>query len=55
MMYLRDHGFPQVGGALLLSPWLDLSTSFNSWEENAVRARLALVLRYRWADQPWVR
>ncbi|BGP54244.1 hypothetical protein JCM8202v2_001821 [Rhodotorula sphaerocarpa] len=34
MMYLRDHGFAQVGGAILLSPWLDLSTSFNSWEEN---------------------
>lgn len=51
MMYLRDHGFAQVGGAILLSPWLDLSTSFNSWEENEVRPRLSLIWRWRWADQ----
>ncbi|GJN94776.1 hypothetical protein Rhopal_007868-T1 [Rhodotorula paludigena] len=34
MMYLRDSNLPQVGGAVLLSPWLDLSTSFESWELN---------------------
>ena len=36
-MYLRDVGLPQVGGAILLSPWVDLSTSFTSWDENKVR------------------
>jgi len=36
MMYLRDSGLPQVAGALLLSPWVDMSTSFASWEENKV-------------------
>ncbi|KPV72921.1 uncharacterized protein RHOBADRAFT_55585 [Rhodotorula graminis WP1] len=34
MMYLRDTKLPQVGGAILLSPWVDLSTSFKSWDEN---------------------
>ncbi|GAA5824532.1 hypothetical protein JCM3770_002553 [Rhodotorula araucariae] len=34
MMYLRDAKLPQVGGAILVSPWSDLSTSFASWNEN---------------------
>ncbi|BGP43966.1 hypothetical protein JCM10450v2_008181 [Rhodotorula kratochvilovae] len=34
MMYLRDTKLPQVGGAILVSPWSDLSTSFASWNEN---------------------
>lgn len=36
VMYLRDHGYPKVGGVMLLSPWLDLTTSFGSWKENSV-------------------
>ncbi|GAA5976331.1 hypothetical protein JCM11641_005983 [Rhodosporidiobolus odoratus] len=34
MLYLRDSGLPQVGGAVLLSPWLDLTASLSSWDEN---------------------
>lgn len=37
LMYLRDNHLPQVGSAMLLSPWLDLTTSFGSWVENRVR------------------
>ncbi|GAA5963897.1 hypothetical protein JCM8115_002748, partial [Rhodotorula mucilaginosa] len=33
-MFLRDQGFSEVGGMMLLSPWLDLTTSFESWHEN---------------------
>lgn len=43
-MFLRDQGFPQVGGLMLLSPWLDLTTSFGSWHENRVRPRLQVAL-----------
>lgn len=35
-MFLRDQGFSEVGGMMLLSPWLDLTTSFESWHENRV-------------------
>ncbi|GAA5862557.1 hypothetical protein JCM3774_001057 [Rhodotorula dairenensis] len=41
-MYLRDQGFPQVGGLMLLSPWLDLTTSFGSWHENRHRDFLTI-------------
>ncbi|GAA6021556.1 hypothetical protein JCM8202_002330 [Rhodotorula sphaerocarpa] len=34
MQYLRDSGLPQVGAAFLLSPWCDMSTSFESWNKN---------------------
>ncbi|BGP18273.1 hypothetical protein JCM10213_007904 [Rhodosporidiobolus nylandii] len=34
MMYLRDEGLPQVGGAVLLSPWVDMTASLGSWDEN---------------------
>ncbi|BGP26282.1 hypothetical protein JCM10295v2_005228 [Rhodotorula toruloides] len=34
MLYLRDEKLPQVGGAVLLSPWVDLTSSFASWDEN---------------------
>lgn len=34
MQYLRDAGLPQVGAAYLLSPWCDLTTSFESWNRN---------------------
>ncbi|KAI9490200.1 alpha/beta hydrolase fold-domain-containing protein [Zychaea mexicana] len=32
MLYLRDHGLPQPEGAVLLSPWVDLSFSYPSWD-----------------------
>lgn len=41
-MFLRDQGFPQVGGLMLLSPWLDLTTSFESWHENRNRDFLTI-------------
>ncbi|GAA5976481.1 hypothetical protein JCM10908_005515 [Rhodotorula pacifica] len=41
-MFLRDQGYPQVGGMLLLSPWLDLTTSFESWHENRNRDFLTI-------------
>ncbi|EGU12195.1 putative Monocarboxylate permease [Rhodotorula toruloides ATCC 204091] len=34
MLYLRDEKLPQVGGAILLSPWVDLTSSLASWDEN---------------------
>ncbi|KAF9325937.1 hypothetical protein BGZ91_002186 [Linnemannia elongata] len=36
MMYQRDHGLPMASKALLLSPWLDLTMSCESWETNSV-------------------
>lgn len=35
MMYLRDEGLPLPGGAILLSPWVDLTMSCASWDTNA--------------------
>lgn len=35
MMYLRDNGYPLPGGAILFSPWVDLTMSCRSWEDNA--------------------
>ncbi|KAG9013607.1 hypothetical protein FRB94_001712 [Tulasnella sp. JGI-2019a] len=35
LMYLRDHKLPLPGGAILLSPWVDLTMSCASWETNA--------------------
>ncbi|GAA5884795.1 hypothetical protein JCM3774_006767, partial [Rhodotorula dairenensis] len=34
IQYLRDAELPQVGAAYLLSPWCDLTTSFESWHRN---------------------
>lgn len=36
IQYLRDADLPQVGAAYLLSPWCDLTTSFESWNRNGV-------------------
>ncbi|KAF9917044.1 hypothetical protein FBU30_001032 [Linnemannia zychae] len=36
MMYQRDHGLTTVSKALLLSPWLDLTMSCESWETNSM-------------------
>jgi acetyl esterase/lipase len=36
LLYLRDNDMPLPGGAVLQSPWCDLTKSFRSWEENAV-------------------
>ncbi|KAK7686726.1 hypothetical protein QCA50_010326 [Cerrena zonata] len=35
MMYLRDNKYPLPGGAVLMSPWVDLTMSCDSWESNA--------------------
>lgn len=35
MYYLRDNDYPLPGGAMLFSPWVDLSLSCDSWETNA--------------------
>ncbi|KAI0081103.1 hypothetical protein K474DRAFT_1764451 [Panus rudis PR-1116 ss-1] len=35
MMYLRDNGYPLPGAAILMSPWVDLTMSCDSWESNA--------------------
>ncbi|TCD68296.1 hypothetical protein EIP91_011155 [Steccherinum ochraceum] len=35
MMYLRDNDYPLPGGGILLSPWVDLTMSCDSWESNA--------------------
>lgn len=33
-MYLRDNDYPMPAGLVLLSPWVDLTMSCGSWEEN---------------------
>ncbi|KAG2190057.1 hypothetical protein INT46_007936 [Mucor plumbeus] len=33
MLYLRDHGLPQPEGAVLISPWVDLTFSYPSWKD----------------------
>lgn len=35
LLYLRDNGYDLPGGAILLSPWVDLTLSCASWETNA--------------------
>lgn len=34
LMYLRDNKYPLPGGAILFSPWVDLTLSCDSWETN---------------------
>lgn len=36
LMYLRDNGFDLPCGTILMSPWVDLTMSCDSWETNAV-------------------
>ncbi|KAF8937447.1 hypothetical protein BGZ47_009046 [Haplosporangium gracile] len=36
MMYQRDHGLSMASKAFLLSPWLDLTMSCESWETNSM-------------------
>ncbi len=33
-MYLRDEGYPMPAGLVLMSPWVDLTMSCGSWDEN---------------------
>jgi acetyl esterase/lipase len=35
LMYLRDNNYPLPAGAVLMSPWVDLTLSCDSWESNA--------------------
>ncbi|OJT04454.1 Esterase [Trametes pubescens] len=35
LMYLRDNDYPLPAGAILMSPWVDLTMSCESWESNA--------------------
>lgn len=34
-MYLRDEGYQLPAGLVLMSPWVDLTMSCGSWDENA--------------------
>ncbi|KAI0673679.1 Alpha/Beta hydrolase protein [Trametes maxima] len=34
LMYLRDNNYPLPSGAILLSPWVDLTMSCESWDSN---------------------
>lgn len=43
MLYLRDEGYPLPAGAILFSPWVDLTLSCDSWDSNA---------RYDYLPQP---
>jgi acetyl esterase/lipase len=36
LMYLRDNDYPLPSGAILMSPWVDLTLSCESWESNAL-------------------
>lgn len=33
-MYLRDEGYKSPAGLVLMSPWVDLTMSCGSWDEN---------------------
>ncbi|TBU37593.1 Alpha/Beta hydrolase protein [Dichomitus squalens] len=35
LMYLRDNDYPLPSGAILISPWVDLTMSCESWDSNA--------------------
>jgi len=35
LMYLRDNDFPLPSAAILMSPWVDLTMSCDSWDSNA--------------------
>ncbi|KAL1740797.1 Alpha/Beta hydrolase protein [Schizophyllum fasciatum] len=35
LLYLRDNKYPLPSGAILMSPWVDLTMSCESWETNA--------------------
>lgn len=35
LMYLRDNGYTLPSGAILISPWVDLTMSCESWDSNA--------------------
>ncbi len=35
MMYLRDNKYELPSGAMLFSPWCDLTMSCDSWDTNA--------------------
>ncbi|KAI0066563.1 hypothetical protein BV25DRAFT_1820557 [Artomyces pyxidatus] len=35
LMYLRDNEYPLPAGAILMSPWVDLTQSCDSWDSNA--------------------
>ncbi|KAI0033817.1 Alpha/Beta hydrolase protein, partial [Vararia minispora EC-137] len=35
LMYLRDDGYPLPAGAILMSPWVDLTLSCDSWDRNS--------------------
>lgn len=35
-MYLRDNDYPLPSGAIVMSPWVDLTLSCDSWESNAL-------------------
>jgi len=35
LMYLRDNGYPLPAGAIVMSPWVDLTRSCDSWDSNA--------------------
>ncbi|KAF8665374.1 hypothetical protein AX16_000393 [Volvariella volvacea WC 439] len=35
LMYLRDNGYPLPAAAVLMSPWVDLTMSCESWDSNA--------------------
>ncbi|GAA5874457.1 hypothetical protein JCM8547_007367 [Rhodosporidiobolus lusitaniae] len=34
MLYLRDEKLPMVRGGILISPWVDMTASLRSWDEN---------------------
>jgi len=36
LMYLRDNDYPLPSGAIVMSPWVDLTLSCDSWESNAL-------------------
>ncbi|KAI0001869.1 Alpha/Beta hydrolase protein [Russula vinacea] len=35
LMYLRDNDYPLPAGAILMSPWVDLTRSCDSWDSNS--------------------
>ncbi|GAA5934279.1 alpha/beta hydrolase [Sporobolomyces koalae] len=42
LLYLRDSDLPRLAGGVLLSPWVDFTSSFESWDLNASSDYIAI-------------
>ncbi|KNZ49980.1 uncharacterized protein VP01_465g3 [Puccinia sorghi] len=55
LMYLRDEGYPLPSGAMVFSPWCDLTMSCDSWETNQVNIFFSFSIKATNKQKPTVR